>query len=705
MNTRLFLDLLLACTLVVVLCLSGCSSKGTDDVVEDDGRAPSTVTDLAVVSFTDNSVTLTWTASGDDSTSGTATAYDLRISNASIHYGNFDSATQVSGLPKPKPAGESEQFAVTGLQPDSTYYFALRVTDENDNYEGVSNCVHATCFTDHAVSIPDAGLLAAIRTQLGIPTGDIMESDLFEMTTLQAYDRSITDLTGLEYCIKVTVLDITNNSISDLSPISALEQLGLLHAGSNLIVNIAPISGLAALTQADFTSNQISDLTPVTSLTGLTILDVESNLVVDVSPVSGLTNLQTLDLGFNSVKDITPIVNNTGIGSGDNVSLVANPLNHESIMTHISALRDRGVNVIWTDNTHPPFQVFDLRVDSVTATSVTLSWTAPGEDFNEGTAWRYEIRYSTNQGEIQAWSGGQTVANVPAPDTAGTRQTATATGLSEDSVYYFAIKTQDNSENWSDVSNIVWAQPYSDAILTFNDAALESAIRGALAMPTGDIYKSDLLALDTLIADNQGISDLTGLEYCTNLTYLHLIDNSISQIDELVGLAGLRDLNLQGNNIADISPLSSLGNLSILQLTGNPVSDLSDLASLDELIYLSISSIATADLQPLASLTTLEYLYAVNDNISDLLPLENCPHLKHLYLDANAIVDISMLSDMLELSNLSLRYNSIEDISPLVENSGLASGDQIALDTNPLSSESIITYIPALRARGVTVTY
>ncbi len=41
----------------------------------------------------------------------------------------------------------------------------------------------------------------------------------------------------------------------------------------------------------------------------------------------------------------------------------------------------------------------------------------------------------------------------------------------------------------------------------------------------------------------------------------------------------------------------------------------------------------------------------------------------------------------------------------LVDNSGLQDGDLVSLSFNPLSELSRTTHIPALQARGVTVTW
>ncbi|HKK20942.1 MAG TPA: leucine-rich repeat domain-containing protein [candidate division Zixibacteria bacterium] len=736
--------------LAVSLVVTTCSKNAVgDDEVIDDGTAPKTVSDLAVASFSDTSVTLTWTATGDDSTIGTAASYDLRIAGAMIHWGNFDSASAVPGLPGPKPSGESEQFEIRGLETDSTYYFALRVSDESGNYEGVSNCVEVTCYNDYIVNMPDTSLKAAVREQIGKPAGDIMKSDLYGMYDLLASDRSIADLTGLECCANLSVLDISNNAVTDLAPISGLNTLLQLRFGGNSVSDITPIAGLTNLNSLQMWSNrisdisavsamthltilyiynnqvinltplesltdlhwlslknnQISDIAPLSYLTNLTELDLSYNAIVDVSPLSNLTYLGYLDIGYNRIRDISPLVANSGIGSGDIISLILDPLEHESIMSHIPALRARGATVHWVDNTIVPGAVTDLSVESTTASTVTLTWSAPGEDFFEGTAFRYEIRYSKNESDILSWSGGQTVSSPPDPDTAGTVQSVVVSGLAEDTLYYFGLRTQDNSDNWSTVSNITWGRPYQDVVVTFSDAALEGAIRDAVAKPTGDIYKSELSALDSLIAEDEGISDLAGIEYCINLSKLNLTDNNVSDIAPLAQLVGLRDVNLQGNSVSDITPLSGLNSLWILQLTGNPIGDLDPLASLGNMWFLSVNFAGLTDLQAVASMPKIEYLFVIGNNISDLSPLTGCPLLNTIYADNNPISDISALSDLVLLTNVWLRNDLIQDISPLVNNSGIGAGDQVGLSNNPLSTESINTYIPALEARGVVITH
>jgi len=94
---------------------------------------------------TETSVTLVWTAPGDDSLSGRATRYDLRRSLTPINtLADFAAATPVTGLPAPQAAGALESVTATGLTPSTTYWFSLRTFDEVGNGSALSNLVQLT---------------------------------------------------------------------------------------------------------------------------------------------------------------------------------------------------------------------------------------------------------------------------------------------------------------------------------------------------------------------------------------------------------------------------------------------------------------------------------------------------------------------------------------------------------------------------------
>lgn len=104
-------------------------------------------------------------------------------------------------------------------------------------------------------------------------------------------------------------------------------------------------------------------------------------------------------------------------------------------------------------DTIAPSAVSDLGTSQTSSTSITLTWTAPGNDGDQGTATGYELRYST-VGSLtdQTWSMGTLVTGVPVPQTAGSAESFLVTGLTAGSRYWFGIRTTDGT-NWSQISN------------------------------------------------------------------------------------------------------------------------------------------------------------------------------------------------------------------------------------------------------------
>ena len=75
------------------------------------------------------------------------------------------------------------------------------------------------------VETPAPNLERAVREQLALPDEiPITQQEMLRLKELDAEQREITDLTGLEFATNVTDLRLGNNSISDLRPLSGLKQ-------------------------------------------------------------------------------------------------------------------------------------------------------------------------------------------------------------------------------------------------------------------------------------------------------------------------------------------------------------------------------------------------------------------------------------------------------------------------------------------------
>jgi hypothetical protein len=103
----------------------------------------------------------------------------------------------------------------------------------------------------------------------------------------------------------------------------------------------------------------------------------------------------------------------------------------------------------------PPSTITYFSVTGTTSGSTTLTWTAPGDDGTQGTALRYDLRYSTESITDDNWQYAETADSLPDPQPAGSPETATVTGLNAGTNYYYAIKARDNSWQESTLSNTV----------------------------------------------------------------------------------------------------------------------------------------------------------------------------------------------------------------------------------------------------------
>ena len=112
------------------------------------------------------------------------------------------------------------------------------------------------------------------------------------------------------------------------------------------------------------------------------------------------------------------------------------------------------------------------------------------------------------------------------------------------------------------------------------DPNLRAAIETTLGKASGTpITAAEMETLTFFRAIDANISDLTGLEGATNLTYLFLWNNAISDLTPLSDLTNLQFLDLQGNSVSDLSPVMGLTNLIFLGLRNNLVSELSPLVA------------------------------------------------------------------------------------------------------------------------------
>ncbi len=443
----------------------------------------------------------------------------------------------------------------------------------------------------------------------------------------------------------ITILDANTLGIIDLTGLEYCTNATKLYIEENQISNLSPLSGLTHLTHISVHNNQISDLSPLAGLTNLTYLVMQKNQISDLSPLAGLINLTRLTVWDNQVSDLGPIA---GLTNLTNLNLGANQLTDISLLSGLTNMTS--------------LHLYDNQITDISALSALTNLTF----------------ISLNDCQVIDLS-----------------PLATLTSLDQLTI---------RGNQISDLSSLAALTNLTILRLDFNQISDISPLAG-------------LTNLDQLFLANNQINDLSPLSGLTNLTQLYLYNNQISDLSALTGLTNLTCLHLYYNQISDISSLSGLTNLTVLQLNTNQISDLLPLQGLTNLAELYLNNNQINDLTSLAGLTNIVRLYLNDNQINDLTSLAGLTNLRDLYLDSNGILDVSPLSNMTALGDgswqwregvsihLGLEDNQIADISPLVANGGLDTGDGIDLRDNPLSNDSLTTYIPQLEARDVEVLY
>jgi Leucine-rich repeat (LRR) protein len=154
-----------------------------------------------------------------------------------------------------------------------------------------------------AVIFKDENLEQAVRNKINKQSGDIYISDVKNVISLDASDKGIKDISGIENLTNLQIFDLSHNQINDISVLSGLTNLQTLNLSYNQISDMSKLRGLSNLQTLNLNNNQISDISAVQGLNNLKALNLSNNKISDISPLKGLTNLQTLWLNNNQISD------------------------------------------------------------------------------------------------------------------------------------------------------------------------------------------------------------------------------------------------------------------------------------------------------------------------------------------------------------------------------------------------------------------
>jgi len=467
------------------------------------------------------------------------------------------------------------------------------------------------------------------------------------LTELILSGNPISDLSPLSSLENLTHLHLTNCQITDISPLAQIETLTHLYLRGNNISNVNPLVYLPDLYWVNLSYNNISDISHLTAAVGLgddddedwnndrliihdnpldwavgsatvrylvaiyrknvivvpgdlyfpdanleailwgvmedimfdawgyvpdpprvgpmyldlvgalDVLDADGESIHDITGMEYCTGLEQLSLRNNQISDITPLADLTNLVTlrldGNQIASVG-PLVDLTNLIELS-LSDNQIGSVSPLMWLADIGMLDLAGNQITDISHLLG--------NLGLANGDELWITGNP--LDLWAGSDTVRYI---------------GMLKDR----------------------GATVHHDPIFFFIDANLDAVIREELGKdPDEEISEAELQGITQMIANNKGITDLSGMEFCTGLTSLSLDYNQITNVEPLAQLITLISLSLAQNQIVDISPLSGLVNLQSLRLQSNQIKDISCISGLQYLTILRLGSNRIRNILPLVA--------------------------------------------------------------------------------------------------------
>ncbi|MCD6399822.1 VCBS repeat-containing protein, partial [candidate division WOR-3 bacterium] len=448
--------------------------------------SPSPITDLKVVDAGWRGVTLSWTATGDDNKAGKIIdgGYWIKYSSG----GAIDNETDWNNAPyqikwsTDTSPGSIESKIITGLTNGVTYWFAIKIRDENeDNWSPLSTVSSSgtpynTSPYDFSLSSPTDGEIIFTRKPTfywqnnGDPDLIYGDAVTFEIWYSTKNDFSIKVISS---GLKSAQFIPENSLMEDVTywwKVKVRDEEGIEKWSDNVwVVRIDGINSLPEPFNLITPSGIISTGYPLFSWQATTDPDPWDTLsyVIWYSTKEDFSIKISSQIKTNSYQPEVPLVEG---------------------ITHWWCVRavdskggERVSSSTWTVRyLFPPGKVTGLVAE--TGCQIKLSWISPGDDGYNGdiTDGSWQIVYSSN--------------SFATPDTAefslewatnavqGTIHFKTITGLKPRTTYYFWIRTRDEAGNWS-----LWSDTVSAVSGSFYFFTSLSNVEDTLSLVCGDI--------------------------------------------------------------------------------------------------------------------------------------------------------------------------------------------------------------------------
>ena len=490
-------------------------------------------------------------------------------------------------------------------------------------------------------TIEDLSVLASLRNLLKLNLNNTQVNRISNLkscpnlTSLNLGSTRIANVGVLQDLVQLKSLDISNTAVRDLGPISNLKDLQSLNISGSAVSNLQALSGMENLRELYCSNTSISDLTPLkgnrrlskiycdhsgihdaeasaftqTNPFALVIYDTEAlktwwrelpiywkavfskQIKVDSEPTTEqlhqIINMQELDLSGNTfMQNLMPVSRLTNLRS---LNISNTEIGYLQPIQGLANLESLNISHTYISDLKPLQDMSNLKYLNIMNTPVK------------------DLSALVNDGNIEVIEADST--------TIGKSQVV---ALKESQRQVTVVYQTEALKAWWNGLDPIWQAIFRNAIGSQSETPNALELQQILDLRELEITPelpiisieplADLMWLERLTINNQGVSDLKPL---ANKEFL-------------------LELNAQNNPISSLSPIESSTLLELLNIENTQIKDLGALSKMNNLVTLNASGTIVKSLKPLSNLQKLENLFVNNTNVRSISPVENMPSLKQL---------------------------------------------------------------------------
>ena len=490
-------------------------------------------------------------------------------------------------------------------------------------------------------TIEDLSVLASLRNLLKLNLNNTQVNRISNLkscpnlTSLNLGSTRIANVGVLQDLAQLKSLDISNTAVRDLGPISNLKDLQSLNISGSAVSNLQALSGMENLRELYCSNTSISDLTPLkgnrrlskiycdhsgihdaeasaftqTNPFALVIYDTEAlktwwrelpiywkavfskQIKVDSEPTTEqlhqIINMQELDLSGNTfMQNLMPVSRLTNLRS---LNISNTEIGYLQPIQGLANLESLNISHTYISDLKPLQDMSNLKYLNIMNTPVK------------------DLSALVNDGNIEVIEADST--------TIGKSQVV---ALKESQRQVTVVYQTEALKAWWNGLDPIWQAIFRNAIGSQSETPNALELQQILDLRELEITPelpiisieplTDLMWLERLTINNQGVSDLKPL---ANKEFL-------------------LELNAQNNPISSLSPIESSTLLELLNIENTQIKDLGALSKMNNLVTLNASGTIVKSLKPLSNLQKLENLFVNNTNVRSISPVENMPSLKQL---------------------------------------------------------------------------